>query len=75
MAISVLDTLELLVQDRLRLVAEIWESIAETPEAIPLTTETRQLLAERPEAHRRDPNDGSPWAEAKNRLLSKRADG
>jgi putative addiction module component (TIGR02574 family) len=69
MAISVIDTLELPVQDRLRLVAQIWESIAETPEAIQLTPETKQLLAERLEAHRRDPNAGSPWAEVKARLL------
>ncbi|MEX2495722.1 MAG: addiction module protein [Woeseia sp.] len=71
MAISVLDTLELPVPDRLRLVAEIWESIAETPEAIQLTPETRQLLAERLEAHRSDPDGGSPWYEVKNRLLNK----
>ncbi len=69
MAISVIDTLELPVQDRLRLVAQIWESIAETPDAIQLTPETKQLLAERLEAHRRDPNAGSPWAEVKARLL------
>ena len=60
MAISVLDTLELPVQDRLRLVAEIWESIVESREAIQLTPETRQLLAKRLEAHRRNPNAGSP---------------
>jgi len=71
MAISVLDTLELPVPDRLRLVAEIWESIAETPDAIQLTPETRRLLAERLEAHRKNPNTGSPWAEVKNRLLTK----
>jgi putative addiction module component (TIGR02574 family) len=71
MAISVLDTLELPVTDRLRLVAEIWESIAETPDAIQLTPKTRRLLAERLEAHRKNPNTGSPWAEVKNRLLKK----
>ena len=71
MAISVLDTLELPVPDRLRLVVEIWESIAETPEAIQLTPETRRLLMERLEAHRANPRNGSPWKEVKNRLLSK----
>ncbi len=71
MAISVLDTLELPVQDRLRLVAEIWESIAETPEAIHLTPETRRLLADRLEAYRKNPDKGSPWAEVKARLLKK----
>jgi len=69
MAISVIDALELSVQDRLRLVAQIWDSIAEAPEAIPLTPETRKLLAQRLEAHRNEPGAGSPWAEVKARLL------
>ena len=71
MAISVIDTLELPVPDRLRLVAEIWESIAEAPEAIQLTEETRALLEKRMEAHRTNPGTGSPWAEVKNRILTK----
>ena len=71
MAISVIDALELPVQDRIRLVAEIWDSIAEAPEAIQLTEETRQLLAKRMDAHRANPTAGSPWSEVKNRILSK----
>ncbi len=71
MAISVIDTLELPIEDRIRLVAEIWESIAETPDAIQLTEETRQLLARRFEAHRANPTAGSPWSEVKKRLLAK----
>jgi len=69
MAISVVDALDLPVQDRLRLVAQIWDSIAETPEAIQLTPETRRLLVERLEAHRKNPSAGSPWAEVKARLI------
>lgn len=71
MAISVLDALKLPVRDRLRLVVEIWESIAETPEAIHLTAETHRLLADRLAAHRKHPDEGSPWAEVKARLLEK----
>ena len=71
MAISVIDTLELPVPDRLRLVAEIWESIAEAPEAIQLTEETRALLAKRMEAHRANPAAGSPWSEVRSRILAK----
>ena len=71
MAISVIDTLEIPVEDRIRLVAEIWESIAEVPDAIQLTEETRQLLARRMEAHRANPTAGSPWSEVRQRILSK----
>ena len=71
MTISAIDTLELPVGDRIRLVAEIWESIAIAPDAIQLTEETRQLLARRLEAHRANPAAGSPWSEVKKRILSK----
>ncbi len=71
MTISAIDTLELPVVDRIRLVAEIWESIAIAPDAIQLTDETRQLLARRLEAHRANPAAGSPWSEVKKRILSK----
>jgi putative addiction module component (TIGR02574 family) len=71
MPISAIDTLELPIGDRIRLVAEIWESIAVAPDAIQLTEETRQLLARRLEAHRTNPAMGSPWSEVKKRILSK----
>jgi putative addiction module component (TIGR02574 family) len=71
MTISAIDTLELPIGDRIRLVAEIWESIAVAPDAIQLTEETRQLLARRLEAHRANPAMGSPWSEVKKRILSK----
>ena len=71
MAISVIDTLELPVEDRIRLAAEIWESIAEVPEAIQLSEETRRLVAQRMEAHRTDPTSGVPWTEVKERIRDK----
>jgi putative addiction module component (TIGR02574 family) len=68
MAISVTDTLSLPVKERLRLVAEIWESIAEVPDAIELTPETRQMLTERLALYRKNPAAGVPWTELKQRL-------
>jgi putative addiction module component (TIGR02574 family) len=70
MSISAADTLDLSVSERIKLVAEIWESIAECPEEIELSDETRQLLRQRLTAYRTNPNAGSPWAEVKKRILA-----
>jgi putative addiction module component (TIGR02574 family) len=70
MKFSAADTLELPISERIKLVAEIWDSIAECPEQIELTDETRQLLRKRLAAYRANPNAGSPWAEVKSRILS-----
>jgi putative addiction module component (TIGR02574 family) len=70
MKYSAADTLELPVSERIRLVAEIWDSIAECPEQIDLSHETRELLRKRLAAYRANPKAGSPWAEVKHRILS-----
>jgi putative addiction module component (TIGR02574 family) len=44
MKISAADVLNLPVSQRIQLVAEIWESIAECPEQIEITGPTRALL-------------------------------
>ena len=69
MSISAADTLDLPISERIKLVAEIWESIAECPEEIDLSDETRQLLRQRLAAYRANPGAGSPWAEVKKRIL------
>jgi putative addiction module component (TIGR02574 family) len=70
MKFSAADTLELPIAERIRLVAEIWDSIAECPEQIELTDEARQLLRKRLAAYRANPNAGSPWSEVKRRILA-----
>jgi len=69
MKFSAADTLELPISERIQLVAEIWDSIAECPEQIELSKETRQLLRKRLAAYRANPSAGSPWAEVKRRIL------
>ncbi len=62
------DILRLRVTERLRLVGEIWDSIAATPEELPLTDAQREDLARRVESYRQNPGGGSPWPEVKKRL-------
>ena len=71
MKFSAADTLELPVTERIQLVAEIWDSIAECPEKIELSDETRRLLRKRLAAYRANPNAGSPWAEVRRRILAR----
>ena len=71
MKITAADALELSVSERIQLVAEIWESIAECPDQIELTEATKKLLIQRLEAFRRHPSASSPWEEVKSRILNR----
>ena len=70
MKVTAADTLDLPISERIQLVTEIWESIAECPEQIMLTDETKDLLSHRLEASRRNPSASSPWEEVKSRILN-----
>jgi putative addiction module component (TIGR02574 family) len=67
--ITVNDLLELPVSERLQLVEDLWDSIAEVPEAIELSEDQRTDLDRRLEAYHKDPETGSPWNEVKERIL------
>ena len=70
--ISMTDVLKLPVEERLRLIGEIWDSIEAVPEPVILTEAQRKELEARLEAYRREPNKVIPWEEVKARILSKR---
>ena len=71
MKVSAAETLNLPVSERIQLVTEIWDSIAEFPDKIELTPSTRKLLDKRLAAYRANPDQGSPWQEVKRRLVSR----
>jgi putative addiction module component (TIGR02574 family) len=66
------DILKLSLSERLQLVEDIWDSIAECPEAIELTDRQKAELERRLEAFRQDPHAGSPWAEVRERIRNSR---
>ena len=70
MPISAADALELSIPERIQLVTEIWESIAQFPEQIEITEETRALLIQRLEHYRSDPSKATPWSEIRSQYLS-----
>jgi putative addiction module component (TIGR02574 family) len=63
--------LELPIEERLRLVEEIWNSIAEAPEALELTAEDRRVIDERLAARVQNPGAASPWKEAFARIAAR----
>ena len=60
MSIATSDILELSISERIQLVEDIWDSVAEAPEAIPLTEDEKVELDRRLDAYHQDPNEGSP---------------
>jgi putative addiction module component (TIGR02574 family) len=69
---SVADVLELPVEERLRLIGDIWDTIADAPEALALTEEDKRLIDERLKARELNPNAGAPWQEVYARITSRR---
>lgn len=65
------ELLELPVNEKLRLVSALWDSISENPESLKLTDSERKILDERMEAYMKNPTEGKPWSEIKSELLSR----
>ena len=57
--------------ERLRLLEELWESLRETPEAIPLTTAQREELDRRLDELDREGPTGIPWDDVMQRIRSR----
>jgi putative addiction module component (TIGR02574 family) len=50
--------------ERVQLADELWESLSERPESVPLTEAQSAELDRRLEAYRRNPSAGIPWRRA-----------
>jgi len=64
--------LSLNVTDRLQLIEELWDSLAVTPEAIPVTDAQRKELARRRRAHARNPSAAKSWEQVRAKLERRR---
>lgn len=58
--------------ERFQLAQELWESVADQLDEIPLTEAQLQELDRRIKAHEKDPDVGSPWEEVLDRLRGSR---
>jgi putative addiction module component (TIGR02574 family) len=59
------------VAERLRLIGEIWDSIAADVEREPLTEAQRQEVDRRLAAHRANPEAAVPWEQAEAEALAR----
>jgi putative addiction module component (TIGR02574 family) len=57
--------------EKLQLVQDLWDSIAEESDDIQLDSQERRLLDQRVAAHRRNPRAAQPWNTVKRRVIGK----
>jgi putative addiction module component (TIGR02574 family) len=63
------DFSHLTVAERIQLVEDLWDSIADAPEVLELTDAQREELDRRLAAHRADPSSSIPWETLRRELL------
>ena len=63
-----IDYRKLSIPERLELVEDIWDSIAQDADALPLTAEQRAELDRRWAEHERDPGSAIPWEKVRDEL-------
>lgn len=66
--ISITDILKLLVQERIRLIELIWDSVAAIPEAVEISPELKAELEARLAEFEKNPEAGFSWEQVKSRL-------
>ncbi len=66
------DILKLSVAERIELAGDIWDSVAEVPEAVELSDAERSELDRRLAAYHSDPDQGSPWSLVAERIRSRK---
>ena len=62
------DILNMSISERIQLVEDIWDSIAEIPEAVSLTDAQKRELDLRLDSYHKNPTTGSPWEEVRKRI-------
>jgi putative addiction module component (TIGR02574 family) len=65
---STFDFSNLNADERIQLAEDLWDSLAETPEAVPLTLAQEEELDRRVEVYERDRDPGKPWNEVLDKI-------
>jgi len=66
------DILNLTIAERIELIGDLWDSIAEVPEAVVLTEAQKAELDRRLDAYRKDPTAGAPWPVVRDRIAKRK---
>lgn len=59
---------ELTLSEKLQLLEDLWDSIAQIPEQIPVLDWQKEELAKRKDAYLQNPDSGSLWEAVKERI-------
>ena len=65
------EIMTLSVPERIQLVEDIWDSIAEVPEEVRLSSEQKDELDKRLDEYHRYPDQGSPWSVVRERIRNR----
>lgn len=72
MGVLIEEILELSVPERLRIIGEVWDSLAESANSAPLSQAERDELDRRLADYYENPAEGIEWSELKEKLLKLR---
>ena len=67
--ISASNIIEIPIDQRIKLVEDIWDSIAEIPQSVKVPDWHKEELEKRLEEFHADPEGASPWVEIKERIV------
>lgn len=62
---------ELSLSEKLQLLEDLWDSIAQAPEQIPVLDWQKEELAKRKAAYLQNPDSGSSWKAVKERIRNR----
>jgi len=62
---------ELSLSEKLQLLEDLWDSIAQSPEKIPVLDWQKEELAKRKAAYLQNPDSGSSWEAVKERIRNR----
>ncbi len=65
------DILDLSIPERIQLAQDIWDSVAEVPEALILADEEKAEIDRRLDAYHKNPGTGSPWPVVRERIKNR----
>lgn len=67
--ITASDIAKMSIQQRIQLVEDIWDSIAEMPESVEIPQWHKEELDKRLAAYHANQSEGSPWKDVKKRIM------
>lgn len=69
---TVADTLELSIPERIQLVEDIWDTIAAQADVIELNEQEKMIIEERLDAYHKNPCAGSLWEDVVKKITASR---